>query len=366
MNTTNLHALIDRYEENYALINGPEHYECFKWKAVRCFQDVWFSEEAQHLPFSEKFAKAMKESSVLINNSRISPVTGIVKMAEKRPQEVEALFMDVLYAPYASIAELQLHMDAFVERIEALRLELFPRYFRYQQDRHAASCYLALYAPETHFIYRFSEAEEFALHIEFGRDLGSGGSFSLANYYDMAETVVAALREHPTLLEKYDRMFKDKEKFYDDKSLHLMAFDLMYCCKCYHYYKGMYYAAKKESIKTYTAQQKKAKEERERQAKIDALDEEIHALDVAMDEYREISLIGVEVTQPLYGVGKVIAQDGNTVEVQFAEKVVPYKISSEYKARPIFEDDETLVAAFTEYGRLIEKKKELIKKRKRL
>ncbi len=366
MNTTNLHTLIDRYEENYAMINGPEHYECFKWKAVRCFQDVWFSEEVQRLPFSERFAKAMKGSSILINNSRISPVTGIVKMAEKRPQEVESLFKDVLFAPYASVAELQTHMDTFVERIEALHFELFPRYFRYQQDRHAASCYLALYAPETHFIYRFKDANEFALRIEFGKDLGSGGSFSLPNYYDMAETVVEALREHPALLEKYDKLFKDKEKFYYDKSLHLMAFDLMYCCRCYNFYKGMHYAAKKESIRTYTTQQKQVKEEKERQAKIEALDEEIHALDAAMDEYREISLLGVEVTQPLYGVGRVIAQEGNRVEVQFKEKVVPYKISGEYKARPIFEDDEMLVAAFTEYDRLIEKKKELIRKRKRL
>ncbi len=50
MNTDNLHALIDRYEADYEHINGPEHNGKFKWAAIRCFRDVWFSGEAEEMP----------------------------------------------------------------------------------------------------------------------------------------------------------------------------------------------------------------------------------------------------------------------------------------------------------------------------
>ena len=40
MNIDNLHQLIGRYEQNYSLINNSKNDEIFKWRAVRCFQDV--------------------------------------------------------------------------------------------------------------------------------------------------------------------------------------------------------------------------------------------------------------------------------------------------------------------------------------
>lgn len=147
MNTKNLHALIDKYEENYYMINGSGHDEKFKWAAVRGFRDVWFSEESKGLPFSKKFDLAMKHSSIMINNSIISPTNGIVKMAEERPEEIESLFTDLLYASYSSVEQLQDHMDIFLDKTEEIRQKLFPRFYRYKQDRHAASCYLAFFSP---------------------------------------------------------------------------------------------------------------------------------------------------------------------------------------------------------------------------
>jgi hypothetical protein len=124
MNIENLHKLIARYEENYYMINDSEHDEKFKWGAMKGFRDIWFSEEAKSLSFAEKFDKAMKRSSIMINNSMISPTMGIVKMAEKRPDEVESLFTELLYAPYGSLAELQDHMDTFLDKKKKLENEL--------------------------------------------------------------------------------------------------------------------------------------------------------------------------------------------------------------------------------------------------
>ncbi len=361
MNTDNLHTLIDRYEENYYTINDSNHNEKFKWEAVRGFRDVWFSEESKGLPFSKKFDLAMKNSSIMINNSMISPTAGIVKMAEQRPEEIEALFTDLLYAPYSSVEQLQEYMDTFLDKTEVMRQELFPRFYRYKQDRHAVSCYLAFFAPERHFVYRYSDAEEFALHIEYGKDIGSGLNFNLSNYYEMANIVVQAFKEHPSLIEKHNKLFKDSDIYFYDESLHLMAFDLMYCCRCYNFYGGIEHARKKDSIKAYTAQQLREKEIMECKQRIEELESEIHQIDVSLDEYQEISLLGVEVTQAKYGTGVVIEQDGNKIRVKFENAELVFIINKKYTQRPRFEDDEDIVEAFTMYDDLLLKKQKLEK-----
>lgn len=359
MNQENLHILINRYEENYYMINNKEHYELFKWIAVRKFQHVWFSEEAKSMSFAKKFALATKESSIMVNNSRISPTNGIVKMAEERPEEVEALFTNLLFVPYDSIDQLQKQMDTFLTKVEEIRQELFPRFFRYKQDRHAVSCYLTFLKPEEHFVYRFSDAEAFAIHVEYGMDLGSGASFNLANYYDMAGQVVEALKEHPTLIEKYEALIKDNDKFYYDESLHLMAFDLMYCCRCYHFYGDMKFRKKKESIKAHSEKQLIEKQEAERQEKMDAIRESIREIELELAEYEEVSLLGVEVRQMKFGKGLVVAQSGSKVKVQFGEKAVDYVINKKFPMRPRFENDEEIVQMFSEYDELVEKKRKL-------
>ena len=53
MNEQNLHELINRYEANFYLVNDDEHNEIFKWKTVKQFRDVWFSEETKNMPFSQ-------------------------------------------------------------------------------------------------------------------------------------------------------------------------------------------------------------------------------------------------------------------------------------------------------------------------
>lgn len=42
MNLENLRYLVERYGQNFPMINDQEHDEIFKWAAVRQFQRVWF------------------------------------------------------------------------------------------------------------------------------------------------------------------------------------------------------------------------------------------------------------------------------------------------------------------------------------
>lgn len=365
MNNKNLHELIDRYEQNFEFVNNSEHDEIFKWRAVKQFRDSWFASDAKNKPFSEMFNEARKGSAVLIDNSQVSPTNGIVKLAEVEPVEVPRLFNEILFADDGGdITKRQNNMEKFLEKIEKLRLKHFPQFWKYKQDRHAVSCYMVFFAPEQNFIYRYSDAETFAQYIEFGIDIGSGENFKLDAYYKMCDMIVEALKEHPSLLEKHFTFLSDE--CYRDESLHLLAFDLMYCARCYNFYNGLTHASKKESVKAYTEAQLREKEQREKEEKINALLSEIHELKLKAETYADISLLNVQVTQKMYGTGIIIKQEANKVTVLFGDIEKVFIINKQFAARPTFEDDEEIVEAFTEYDIICRKIASLESELKRL
>lgn len=365
MNKENLHEIIARYEERYAEINNADHNEIFKWKAVECFQREWFSEANKDIPFSELFAKAKRESSVLIDNSTVSPANGIVKMAEQEGDEVRRLFCEVLFADdYDNLELRQQHMEDFLEGIEKVRLKHFPASWKYGQDRHAVSCYLALFAPKKNYIYKYTHAEAFAKYIEYGKDIGSGNHFSLPNYYEMCDLVVEALREHTGLLDAYNELLTDG--YYQDDSLHLLAFDVIYCASTYHLFTGLQHKSKKEAIKAYTLEKIRQLEEEQRRIQIEELEAQIQTLDIQLDTYRSINLVGVQVNEKRYGAGTIIAQNVNTIKVAFADGERSYIINKKYAMRPTFEDDVQIVEAMTDYEQKMADRKNLMNQLRKL
>ena len=194
-------------------------------------------------------------------------------------------------------------------------------------------------------------AEEFAKHIAYGIDIGSGQTFKLSAYYGMCDLVVDALRTRPALLEKHWAICGDE--CYHDDSLHLLAFDVIYCSRAYNFYQGIYYIPKSESTSAYNKEQLRLKEEAKVQERIDSLETQIQAKDIELDKFRSISLLNVRVTHKQYGTGIVIAQKENTIKVRFPEGLEKsFIIHTKFPARPTFEDDEQVVDAFTEYDRL--------------
>ena len=348
MNLENLHKLIDKYEENFYTINSAEHDEIFKWRAMKRFRDIWFSPEAKNMMFSEMFNEARKDFFILMDNSYVSPSNGIVKIAEHEQESVAELFNGVLFADDGGdIVARQNNMEIFLEKFDKLRLKYYPQSFKFKQDRHSVSCYLFFYAPETNYIYRYSEAEAFAQHIEFGKDIGSGQYFRLDYYYEMCDKVVETLKEHQTLIEKHFTFLS--EECYRDESLHLLAFDVIYCSRAYNFYSGMTHLSKKESIKAFTEAEAREKERIEKENKIAELQNKIFELEMSVEKYAPISLINVEVVHHKYGKGIIISQDINKVNIKFDSCEKVFVIHKKYAGRPTFENDTEIVEAMSEY-----------------
>ena len=357
----NLHELIDRYEMSIDSLYESEHDELFKWRATRTWRNEWFKPNDAFSTFIDRYNAARRDFSLFIDNSRMHPATGVTKMWEQNPTEVERLFNSVLFADTnRDISAVQKCMDDFLYGYEELRQLHFPRNWSYKMDRHAVSVFLSMMDPEFNYAYKASEANAMAKYTDFELGIGVGQDFSLKNYYSLCDEVVSALKEHDRLLQKHFEKLTDE--FYHDESLHLLAFDLMYCSLHYNFYDGLIAPStrKKAQQKEKTndlSPEKAAEIEEARLASIQELEREIEEIELSCVEYTEISLIGVEVTSNKYGVGTVLSQEINKVTVQFENDVKTFILDKKYVARPRFEDDDVIVDAFTEYG----KKQEIIK-----
>ena len=364
MNTENLHELINRYEDKIDwLYDKDGNDELFKWRAMKVWRDEWFKPDDAFASFTDRFSAAKKEFSLFIDNSRMHPSSGVIKLWEKEPETVERLFRDVLFSDaHGDVATVQDNMDRFIDEYNALLQKYFPRNWSFKQDRHSASVFLAMNDPDFNYPFKASEAQTMAKYLDFGFSIGAGTSFSLPNYYRLCEEVVATLKEHESLLEKHFSRLTNE--YYRDQSLHLLAFDLMYCCRTYNFYRGLTVPStgktirKKSSIPVMSPEELE-RIEKERLARIDAIEQQIAELDRSCDECAEISLIGVQVTAAQYGVGTVIAQEINKVTVQFSEVTKTYILDKKFIARPRFEDDEDIISAFTVYGQAQEQIKRL-------
>lgn len=368
MNKEILNELINRYEANLEIIYDKEkHNELFKWRAVQCWQREWIERAGEFSNFAERFSAARREFLVLIDNSRMHSSTGVLKLWEHEPESVEALFTEVLFADCGEdVAKTQNQMDKFLEEYEKLREKHFPTNWSYKQSRNSASVFLAVNSPDKHYIFKSSEARQMAQSIEFGFDIGTGANFSLPNYYRMCNEIAESLRERKSLLEKHYSYLD--EHMYRGESLNLLVYDLIYCSRTYNYYKGLVSPAsgkiikKKNNKSGVPAEEKLAEIENERKTKIEALEDELAALERLCDRYEDISLLGVQVHSSQYGVGTVIEQNINIIKVRFLETVKSFKLDKRIVAPLVFENDEEIIEVFTEYGRANDRIKS-IKKR---
>ena len=358
MNIKNLQTILDRYEENYYVINNSVNDEIFKWRATKQFRNIWFSDEFKDKPFSEMFREAKKEFHNIMDNYGISPSNGVVKIAENNGEAVSKLFNEVLFADDGGDLDIrQNNVDLFIEGMNKLSEQYFPKSHMYLQDRHAAYCYLFFYKPQENYIYRYTDAEEFSKCIEFGKDLGSGQDFKLKYYYEMCDLVVKELKKHNSLLEKYFAFLSDK--CYKDESLHLLAFDIMFCCKPYGLFNGLEYVSKKESIKAFTEAELRKAEKEAKEAKIATIESEIRGLKDRVNEYAKTTLIGIKIKHIKYGDGVIVGHDVNTIDAEFSDGKKSLSLGQQFSDRFEFDNRDEIIEKMSDYAESLERIEEL-------
>ena len=224
----------------------------------------------------------------------------------------------------------------------------------------------AMYAPEDNYIYKYSEAAQMAAYGEYGFDIGSGGSFDLSKYYQMCDEIVDHLKAHPEFLRKHFDKLRSDDHCAEERSLHLLAFDLIYCCRTYGYYKEIPYVPKAKSPKRTKVIERQEADAAIRQARIADITAQIKDLRASLPDVSDISLVNVAVTSRLYGSGMVTEHNLNTIRVRFPGATKTFILDAKFPQRPTFENDADVVAAYTEYTSISGKIEKLEKQLKQL
>lgn len=239
MNTENLTILFRNYISRFEEISFGKNDETYKWELVQKFQDEF---DISAPDFSSMLRNLWNASENLIDNSTQLSFFALVDYSQHEPDIVRQMFAD-LYADDMGNLELrQKKIDSFISKTEELRLKYKPDSWRYTNDQRSVMSYLFLHDPDNNYLYKSTEAHEFANCAEFYDDIGSGSGFKLPVYYRMCDKLVEEMKSCEELLSVNKTRFDGKRKLYPDDKLHILCSDMIYSSQAYSLYDGIEYA----------------------------------------------------------------------------------------------------------------------------
>lgn len=316
MNKIHLHNILQQYIEKYDFLNDPQgNDEGYKWDVVQSFQQHW---DIHAKDFSEMFKKAFAEvqKTNLIDNKTVQPIGGI-SLLLKYDEEVEFVrecFRELFSDDNGDIDLRQKRIETFIVKINSHIDQYVPGSWKYPQQRNNVIYYLNLWKPEENYIFKSTEATEWANCIEFGDDFGSGNTFSLKKYYTMCNELRTELQNNDEIMRLYELRKKEKAKNFDDDG-HILVYDIIYCAKTYHLYKNVP-TLQKLSTKQRMHLAETAEKREHLLERLTELSAELESLSVVITLP---NITGEMVTHKKWGDGTVVACGDGFMEVEFAQ-----------------------------------------------
>lgn len=343
MNIKNLNSVIQTYLDNYAFVNDNEHQEYYKWEAFKHFADHWDIDEKD---FASMFKESMKLTYNLINNSRVSPTNGIVKLAEipELTETIRDMFKELYEPDNGDIILRQKRIEKFKDKINYMLDKYYPGTWKYNQDFRTVLFYLNMKYPSENYLFKATEAREFMYCIEFIDDFGSGMSFDLRKYYHMCDILVEKIKENEELLEAYKNLLKEKsETMLNDESYHILAFDIIYCAVVYNLYKGI--EISRPTRRSNTEYQRNVRLN-ELNSVIDETTDKINKSLIKLSDIEDVHIVGLKVTNKKHEIGTVISQDDKTISVSFGEKIAKFSLPMAFSMGFLTCEDTEIIELF--------------------
>lgn len=313
MNTSKLQLLFDHYIRDFERINDDKNDETYKWAVVQGFQDGF---DLQASDFAGMLYPVWRLSENLIDNARQLPFWALVEYARSDPETVREMFAALYQDDGGDLIQRQQKIDAFIAKSEELRSKYRPDSWRYVNDQRSVMTYLFLHDPDHNYLYKSTQAHEFADCVEFYDDWGSGVNFKLEVYYRMCDQLVAEMRANPALIKTNASRYEgDKRRLYCDDQLHILAFDMIYSSQVYGLYGGIDYGHLDSKEKRLYIE--RAEKANRLQAVYDECAKQQEHL-VAVREYLHSVIVpGIIITHKLFGNGVVEASDGDYLVIRF-------------------------------------------------
>ena len=313
MNKDNLKIVFDQYIEQFDYLNDKDgHDEGYKWRAESCFVEHW---DIDAEDFPAMFKAAMHETSNLIDNATVQPINGI-SMLLKHEDEVEFVrecFRELFSEDDGDLEARLDRVDAFIEKINE-KIDQYARgSWKYPQKRNDVIYYLNLWRPEDNYIYKATEAIDWANCIEYGDDFGSGESFSLAKYYRMCDELLAEVSKNEEVMRLHAKRFEEEAVGFDDE-LHILVYDIIFCAHNYNFYNKAVISTTSTKARINLA---KTKEQ------IAKLEDELEQSKQELEQIRQkitepVDMVGLIVVHKVFKEGKIISQTGDVQLIAFS------------------------------------------------
>ncbi len=337
MNIERLNGIIDIYIDQFDVLS-KEHSENMKWAAVHHYKNSF---NISATDFYEMFKYAMSKSSIIINNGTVQPVNGILKLIGHEPETMRSLFAMLYADDSGELDKRQIKIENFVDEANKL-LEKYERgKWKYKQDFRSVLAYLVFYQPENNYFYKSSQSQPFFRYLEYGEEIGYGQYFKLSHYYRMCDEVRDYLATHEALLTRHNERWNVVGDTADN--LHILTFDIMYCSIVYGFYEYHNYLKVIKRSKADIAQQNLEDEIEVNRRELEVLETEMSAACDARDSIPEILIVGQNVRHKLFGIGKVVKQNGSHIEVAFASRTSKFSISEAFINGFLISEDPTIL-----------------------
>lgn len=322
MNTKRLHHIFSNYIRKFEYINNSKNNENYKWFIANKFRDLM---DPDHPDFAERIREARNLSNNLIDSNHRYCFSALISCCETDTDSVRELFRALFADDGGDLKLRQKKILQFIEDANALIAKLVSTNDMYMNDQRSAMGYLFLYDPDNHYLYKASEATDFASCIEFYDDWGPGTAFRLDVYYRMCDMLVEEIKNCHELVATHKSRYIDKhgnhiEGMHPDDNYHILAFDIIYGAPefRYNFYEGIPFS-------TITAQARKLHQERvekakELQTELLAVQEKADRLSEARAYFTSAIKTGMIVKHKAYGEGQVVTIDNQWVTINFPQK----------------------------------------------
>jgi 5-methylcytosine-specific restriction protein B len=216
-NSNALAAIISSYKQDFSKIHEEEIY---KWKAVKCFQENWDENDAD---FPLMLHRSLEKANNLLTSYNFYPKGMICELAEKDPEAVRAMFIE-LFDELRPVTE---RIKEFVDSSEILRLKYGGgSWNNHYQSPNSVSIYLFFRYPNKYYIYKYRKFKSFALKIEYPDVPKQGKIEGVQNYYTMCNEILDIVKQDNELL----NMSKGRltEEDYPDPAFHILTEDIVF------------------------------------------------------------------------------------------------------------------------------------------
>ena len=206
--------------------------ESYKWKALKHFQDTYFSSK---LPLAEKLSLSLKFADNLLNSKTYFPARMLDFFAKDKSERLR-IALNLLFDESEPFVP---RVASFIEETEHIFQTMKNEGYRDWKDRdnvqsfqdtHAVSVYLTLHSPANNYIYKWTvfktAAEKLGYKIESKNKVEK-----ISEFYSFCDTIKVELLKERDFILKYDKILNALE--FIDPNYNLLTQDFIYAVARY-------------------------------------------------------------------------------------------------------------------------------------